>query len=853
MAVQGKQEPRAGVAVVAIDDIPQTGGGVVRDPDDSGRRSTQLPQVFFGASGRGAVLIYMESIMRSLFGTSAKTATIATAVLGCSAAFGQAVQVLDSVDVFGRDATTATSTVLEMAFRDPPPRSAPYAQLNVAGTAILACQRAANQGLYCIDGNLVRSWPNTQQVPFPQQVPDRKLFSCSDTVLGFDAKKPNPCTSITVDLEGTLWVAGRKASSHSLVKVVEKSKLASCASSGSIATTWVQLGRVDSGAPLYCAREWAPGRPVLVDVNPIDGEIIDEFTGYPSILGLEERKTVVLFPDVSTTTGGPARQPIEFASGKSGWSLIGNEQLLSATLLQFEDAAGIFQNYVLATTNQGRVLAKKAAKSGQFATGLSEGPAFPVFKLDSAGCSGAGEQNYAVRVSSQSERVYLSDRFCRNVLALKWVTSGIYPEYCVPATTAGPNAFCLVNALEGSSGSQQPVTLLTGATSADGLSVAPGIGIDLRDCGFNADGTPKTCPWVPDGADPNYPDNSFNAAEVSGVRIESNGKSKMVVFQVRGIPDCRYWTDGPGCSPGLVAGDRLNITELLPQEIKSQYPVTGVGSLPAMWISEKYRGQLNKDGKRTIDLFFAIPEPGIQFRDTFRISFDVGDLTDGVKWGCGGSTASRPDVEWNVVVTGSEKYQVVDGVNLGYVETLVNDGCSNPDGVTSKRFSYYAYNLEVAPDRPDGKHSDGIYAAMVRSLFDNVRSTQRKTACATDPVFDPYTPPPGGSVQPPIALATCDNLETKWSAADEKLQRCITGSTYPRQSEAVNNCQSFLSQLGQYESALPVAPLGQDPANRLGELKARVKVLRYVFQQHFVPSIPPNGFCSLTTTGTCTP
>jgi len=108
-------------------------------------------------------------------------------------------------------------------------------------------------------------------------------------------------------------------------------------------------------------------------------------------------------------------------------------------------------------------------------------------------------------------------------------------------------------------------------------------------------------------------------------------------------------------------------------------------------------------------------------------------------------------------------------------------------------------------------------------------------------------------MQPPLASGTCGNLETKWFAADEKLQRCITGSTYPRQSEAVNNCQSFLSQLGQYESALPMAPLGQDPANRLGELKARVKVLRYVFQQHFVPSIPPNGFCSLTLTGTCAP
>lgn len=782
--------------------------------------------------------------MRSSFGTFARTASFAAAMLGCSATFGQAVQVLDSVDVFGRDATTSTSTVLEMAFRDPLPRTAPYDPLNVAGVAILACQRAADQVLYCIDGNLVRSWPDTRQVPFPQLLPDRKLFSCSDKVLGFDAKKPNPCTSIAIDLEGTLWVAGRKANSHSLVKVVEKAKLASCATSGSIASSWVQLGQIDPAAPAYCAREWAPGRPVLVDINPIDGEIIEGFTGYPSILGLEERKTVVLFPDQSNATGGPDRLPIEFASGKAGWSLIGNEQLLSATLLQLRDATDAIQNYVLATTTLGRVLAKRAAQGAPYDPGTADGPAFPVFKLDSAACSGAGDQHYAVRVSSQSERVYVADKFCRQVLALKWITSGSYPAYCVPASTSGPNDFCLVNALEGSA--QQPVTLATGTTSADGLSVAPGIGIDLRDCGFNADGSPKTCPWVPDGADPNYPDNTFNAAEVSGVRIESNGRSKMVVFQVRGLPDCRYWIDGPGCSPGLVDGGRLNITELLPQEIKSQYPpFPAPGHLPALWISEKYRGQVNADGKRAIDLFFAIPEPGIQFRDTFRMSFDVADLTDGTKWDCGGSLSSRPDLEWNVIVSGSEKYQVVDGEGLGYVSELVNDGCFNPDGVTSKRFSYYAYNLEVVPD------GDGVYGDLVRSLFDDVLATQRKTACLP---YDEYPPSPGGTVQAPLAQMSCANLESKWDGAYQKLDRCVVGSTYPRQSEAVNNCQSFLSQLGQYESTLNSLPrVGQDPANRIGELKARVKVLRYVFEQHFLPSIPPAGFCSLTTTGTCVP
>ncbi len=576
----------------------------------------------------------------------------------------------------------------------------------------------------------------------------------------------------------------------------------------------------------------------------IDGELSNGFMGVPSVLGLEERKTVMLFPDASSALGNPnsgiPAKPLEFASGKAGWNLIGNEQILSAALLQYGET-GPRQNFVIVTTTFGRVMAKKADRT----TGVGIGLAFPVFASDPAECAGTGEQTYDVRVSSESGRVYVADKFCKRVLALKWITASTadappFPAYCARVDPARPNDFCLVNASETTaSGTTQNVTLATGATSPDGLSVAPGIGIDLRDCGFNDDGTPRTCPWVPDGADRNFPDNPFNAAEASGVRIEPNGKSKMTVFQVLGIPDCRYWTDGPGCVTGIVDNGYLNITPLLPDDVTSQFQA----GLPALLISPKYRGQVNNLGKRTIDLFFAIPEPGIQFRDTFRMSFDVGDLTDGVKNGCGGSTPGRPDYNWNVIVTGSEKYPVVDGPNLGYVETLVNDGCSNPDGVTSKRFSYYAYNLEVVPN------GDGVYALMVRSQFDDILATQRKTAC------EPYDPPTDGSVLAPLDKnTTCANLEAKWYGADDKLVKCISGTTYPRQSEAVNNCNAFLSQLGQYESALNGSPRrGQDPANRIGELKARVKVLRYVFEQHFVPSIPPNGFCSLTATGSCTP
>jgi hypothetical protein len=35
---------------------------------------------------------------------------------------------------------------------------------------------------------------------------------------------------------------------------------------------------------------------------------------------------------------------------------------------------------------------------------------------------------------------------------------------------------------------------------------------------------------------------------------------------------------------------------------------------------------------------------------------------------------------------------------------------------------------------------------------------------------------------------------------------------------------------------------GTDPANRIGELKARVAVIFHVFEDHFLLSVPPGGF-----------
>ena len=50
--------------------------------------------------------------------------------------------------------------------------------------------------------------------------------------------------------------------------------------------------------------------------------------------------------------------PVVIASGKTAWGLNGNEALYGAALLQTQGATKV--NYVVATTDGGRILAKRA-------------------------------------------------------------------------------------------------------------------------------------------------------------------------------------------------------------------------------------------------------------------------------------------------------------------------------------------------------------------------------------------------------------------------------------------------------------------------------------------------------------
>ena len=767
------------------------------------------------------------------------SAPLVAVVLLFSAASGRAevAQVLDSVDVYGFDThPVPRARLLEMVgFRNPPPPATELLEIGSA-TKLVACQRAADQGLYCIDGDFVRYWPKTDVlVPPPPAtggvIPDVDLINCRDPALGGDQnpKKPSPCTGITVDLNGAIWLAIRKANSHSLFKVTERVG-ASCAGGAvALAQPLQDLPNTDDTpadslqqVPHLCAREWAFGRPELIDLTMVDGEIAGNFAPGPGSLGLEARTAVAFFPD-AIVNGAPA-EPVPVADGKA-WGLGPKDKLTSVAFLQIAPTAGLpYQNFVVVTVTNGAVLATKADGTGT---------PFQVFQMPLCE-SGASPQPSAIRVRAESERVYVSDRACKEVLALTWsnVASGSFALQSV---------------------TKLKTELETVTVSPDGLSVAPGIGINLRDCGIG-----KSCPLVADGDN-----NAFVAAELRDVVIEGV-PSGAVVFQVKGIPDCRWWPEATRpavCSSGVIrCGDAgqdsgsqcvgkgpeelyLDIAPLLPSEVTLQFTSP---TFPELLVPPPWKGQdlnLGPADEPTIDLFFFITEPGVQFRDTFLLSFDVADLTGGLNLGCGGATSDQPDLNWDAGLTGSETIKTVSGGEFGHIGMLVTKGCFNPTSKGGARLSYYAYTMEKV------EGGDGVYANLVRSLFDDLRQAQQQTACVSvDPEGSPAT-------LPPLDATSCAALDTRWDNADPKLVSCIQGSTFPRQSQAVNNCQSFLSQLANYRTTVTEAIRnGPDPANRIGELEQRVDVLDYVFRQHFENSIPPDGFRDpVCAAANCTP
>lgn len=741
------------------------------------------------------------------------------ACLGLSAQVGaQTQQVLDRVGGF------SPSGALQMAFDVPaekrPPDSIQYFATPASSAGFIACQLTGRGGLACLDGRDVRYWPNAARSPEASET----LFSCQDPLLGLDTKRGvQTCTGLAVDLSGAVWIAGKKPNnSYSLIKAVPAIPEAMRTDPGAACPSGATL--LAGGKYCKLDDEFASGRPLLQEITALDGDLGAEFKYGKGVAGVELRSSIVYFTD-------PWSDAKVIASGKSTLGLSGKEQVLSAALLRSQSGAFVFV-YV---TSNGRVLGINDDENAWvqlFDMRQDRGSAPPP-----AGCPATGDEDFAVATSSKSGRVYVSDRrYCR-IVALQ------------EQPGANPYGFVLANVTEPdpSTGNPRDLTLSTGALGPDSVSVAPGIVLNLADC-------VGECDFVSD-------DDGEEAATLRFVRLQDTGRTNMTVFQITGIPDCRYIPHDPLCAgkgavlnPGdPLALQKLDVTKLLPREVTDLF---AEGELPAMLVTERYRGQ-QKNGF-VFDAFFGLPEDGVEFKDVFELEFAVSLLAPGVPWtstdGCDdpmpGTTVPLPELlEWDVTTTVSETFITTTGGYVGHVDTLANSGCGSTKGAGS-RWSIYAYNLELNPDTVTrvsatlsylNRDDDAVFARLLQGLYQDLYDTQSNFACAVPPELMAR-----GVYTPPIDARTCNSLTADWLNGLDKLDKCIGASTQPKQSSGDQNCTAFRSQLAGYLStinAVPAAGPGLDVGNRIGELKARAKIVSYVFEYRFLPSIPLQGFC----------
>jgi hypothetical protein len=655
-------------------------------------------------------------------------------------------------------------------------------------------------------------------------------------VLDLDTKKDNTCTGFTVDLEGNIWLAGKnKGKTHSLIKLVAHDGTCPAAPFDGA----VELGMLSAYGD-YCAYEVATGRPLLVDLAPIDGETAKQFMlpGYEAplkaIIGLEQRKSVVAFLENGDV--------VEIASGKSDWGLIGPEQLLAVTLLQQADPV---ENFLLVITTTGRILAWDLAGTG---------PAVPVFDVpaerdpqaalpDPSQCP-AEDAYFSVRVSSTTDHVFVTDSQYCEVIAL------------APSLDSGSLLLDYASDLTDS------VLSTAGLTVPTGVTVAPGDFIDLSTC---YDSGPA-CILATDNA-------GQPAAELTGVNLGVDSATGLSLFQVEGIPDCRYVplaciailgeasVDDPVkylrdmnviVPLDLVTGDtrdpltnpgaqRLNITPLLPAEITDLFPA----GLPDLLIPRYVRGQ--KGSGFIINGFFGITQDGVVFRDTFEVTYDLDGLGVPFPNGC---SATFGSIDWDIVGTVSERFvSANDPYTAGTPLHLMS--VSNADCGSSRardiNWSFKPYSLEPArctfnPDLDgnwlddglcklggvDEVEDDAVYAKMLLIMSDDYARTLAQLACVDA----------DGNGSPPLTESDCLAIGGRVDIMLDKLDKCWYAAQQPKQSSGDQNCQAFDSQLANLQQLVELTfPNGTDVANRVGELKARAAIMRHVFETRFMPAL----------------
>lgn len=649
------------------------------------------------------------------------------------------------------------------------------------GNTLVSCQLTPFDGLYCIDFKAVRHWADPLKDGQSTLVVD-----CEESVLGLDGRKDNTCTSVAIDADGVIWLGGKdKGKANTLFKFVASNGIC------------VPL----TSNPGLCPVEVASGRPLLMDLVAVDGL---------GILALEGGKSLVAFRDDGTTD--------EIAGGKADLQLIGPEQLASLSFFAFGD-----RNFALLATTAGRILAWDLAGSGPASVALES----VTWGGQTTGCNGV--PGFAVRASAGSGIIYMSN--------------GASCEVAVLERTSDDTAPLALGLVSG------PVS--TGLATTTGLTVGPANVVNLANCGD------MTCSLVEEGR-----------AELTYVKLASDA-SGLTYFEVKGVPDCRWqeaalnkYVEGSedharvsaifaNCpaAPAHPERERLDITPFLPELIHEMFKDPG---LPPLLIPRYVRGQYENDF--LINGLFGVTEKGVLFRDTFELYY---------KWERKDADGNplppyQPYFEctdenllhWDVAGTISEHFTAADNTHLMFV---TNTDCGGTRTV-DPRFSFKPSNLQPTqctfnPDdvpgadviwRSDGVCSglpedadDAVYAKMLLIMADDFAKTVTERACKN------ADEDPAG----PAALDTagCQMIESRVDNMIDKLHKCWYAAQMPKQSSGDQNCSAFDSQLANLENELeyeaPLAQGARDPANRHGELKARAKVMRYVFEKRFMESL----------------
>ena len=342
-----------------------------------------------------------------------------------------AQQVLDRV--FAYD----TKSVLNMAFSNADADAGPFTDLGVNGSTVGTCTLTAVRGLWCLDGKVVRNWPNPLQ---PTEYTD--AINCADPALGFEAAIPAACTAMTVDESGAIWLGGKKRKPanwparpswipedvwvalqtwfkpYGLVKVV--------ANTGGCATGWTATS---TGA--YCAKELYSGRFIVTSLLAVDGDSASKFSPRPGdpVAG---RRAGRRGPAEHRLLPGRRIGVVHRRGQCPGHGPQARRVLQDVALLQLP-VAGATQNNVLATTNTGRVLARDTA----FSLTAKEVFNIPARRLPTASKCSSQPAKYGIEAAASSAVVLVSDRAYCEVPAL--VPAGESLGTLVNATQDGVN------------------------------------------------------------------------------------------------------------------------------------------------------------------------------------------------------------------------------------------------------------------------------------------------------------------------------------------------------------------------------------------------------------------------------